>query len=153
MRKRAVCVVIRGGKVLFVEQMVYGQKRRVFIGGGIEAGESPSEAALRELDEEANVAGKIVFGPVIWDKLMKEYIFVVSISGDARPTLGYDPELAADGQEIKGLVWLDLAADAKLFSEVDMEYFRRISAHWEEWEWIDKTFRQNLADFIEKSEK
>ena len=126
MRERATCITIRGNEILFVQQMVNGQSRNVFVGGGIEENETPQETALRELKEETNVDGEIIFGPAIIEKKMKEYVFVVRIADYAQPTLGYDPELPLDKQEIKSLNWLDTIEDIGLFNKFDCAYFQAI---------------------------
>ena len=126
MSDQARCIVLRDNKILFIQQMIHGQLRHVFVGGGIEYGETPHEAALRELEEEANVKGKIVFGPAIYYSEKKEYIFIVSISDTAQPTLGYDPELPIDKQALKGLIWRDAIKEVELFNEIDCKFFQAL---------------------------
>ena len=56
---RAVAVVERDGKVLVIRRHLDGRDYAVLPGGGIEAGESPAEAALRELREECTLDGQV----------------------------------------------------------------------------------------------
>ncbi len=57
---RAVAVVERDAKVLVIRRHLDGRDYAVLPGGGIEAGESPAEAALRELREECTLDGQVV---------------------------------------------------------------------------------------------
>lgn len=75
-------------------------------GGAILNGESPADAALRELAEECQVRGKVVrptsvvtYGP---DDL--HYSFLIDI-GDQEPRLGCDPEYAGDRQVLVDVQW------------------------------------------------
>jgi len=52
-RDRSQAVVCRMGKLLLVEHFLKGRRFYNLPGGGIEDGETPEEAALRELQEEA----------------------------------------------------------------------------------------------------
>jgi 8-oxo-dGTP pyrophosphatase MutT (NUDIX family) len=93
---RAQCLVIRDNKILMVKHKHEGREWYCTPGGGIEKGETPEQAAIRELREECNVSGIIV-------KKTSEYVdpyddnnffytFHVDI-GNQNPSLGYDPEI------------------------------------------------------------
>ena len=56
----AKCLVTRGNKILMIKQKRDGIVYHATPGGGIEKGETPEQAALRELFEECNVTGKII---------------------------------------------------------------------------------------------
>ena len=58
-RPRAVAVVERDGKVLVIRRHLDGRDYAVLPGGGIEDGESPADAALRELREECTLEGTL----------------------------------------------------------------------------------------------
>ncbi len=137
MRERASLIIIRDNKFLFVEQLVKEKLRNVFIGGGVEDGETPQEAALRELSEEANIKGKIVFGPAVLVTEMLENIFIVSIPENSEPVLGYDPELPLDKQEIKRLIWRDPKEEIDKFNSFDKKYFSTI---------VNEAKKQNSKD-------
>ena len=53
-RKGVKCVVLKDGKILMI-QNTYGYKTWTFPGGGIKKGETPEEAAKREVFEETGV--------------------------------------------------------------------------------------------------
>jgi 8-oxo-dGTP pyrophosphatase MutT (NUDIX family) len=123
---RAQCIVIRNGEVLFG----HGKDHHFFIGGRLEDGETPEQAALRELTEEANVEGTILFRidePASPDRLSSAYsdhaTFLVDI-GQQMPILGCDPEEADSGDEITlaGLEMVPLS-DIAAFTWIDIRYF------------------------------
>jgi ADP-ribose pyrophosphatase YjhB (NUDIX family) len=123
---RAQCIVIQNGEVLFG----YGEDHHFFIGGRMEDGETPEQAALREMTEEANVEGTILFRidePASPDRLSSVYsdhaTFLVDI-GQQMPILGSDPEEADSGDEISlaGLEMVPLS-DIAAFTWIDIRYF------------------------------
>ena len=54
-RARAGVVIVRDGHVALIERHREGRHYFVFPGGGVEAGETPAEAAVREAHEELGV--------------------------------------------------------------------------------------------------
>ncbi len=110
-RDRSQAFVCREGKILLVEHIFRGRNFYNLPGGGIEEGETPEEAALRELEEEAGVKGKILRPLTIEYKADGEsriYSFLVDVPEDAVPIKGIDPELSVDEQTIRGVKWLAL---------------------------------------------
>lgn len=57
---RVQSIVVRDSRILMVKHRQDGVARWCLPGGGLEAGETPAEGALRELNEECNVTGAIV---------------------------------------------------------------------------------------------
>ena len=53
-------MVIRGDRILLVEHELFGRDFYNLPGGGMEEGETPEQAALRELSEECGVDRKSV---------------------------------------------------------------------------------------------
>lgn len=78
-------------------------------GGGIEPGESPSEAALRELQEECRVRGDIIRETSVLRYGLNDehYTYYVDI-GDQEPCLGHDPEGDTKTHHLVDLAWLEL---------------------------------------------
>ena len=110
-RNRSQAVVCRDGKLLLVEHVMKGRDFFNLPGGGIEDGETPEEAALRELKEEPNVEGKVIRPLAIEYKPDLEsriFSFLVEIPEDAEPVKGVDPELPPEEQTIIGVTWRSL---------------------------------------------
>lgn len=57
---RAQCIVTRGRLILMAKHSQGGLEWWCLPGGGVEPGETPEQAALRELGEECGVIGRIV---------------------------------------------------------------------------------------------
>lgn len=108
-RDRSQAVVVKNGKVLLVREEVEGRTFFCLPGGGIEEGETPEEAALRELREESNVTGKIIrklsvqYKP---DNRGEVHTYLVKMDEGQQPSKGIDPEL--DIQIITGVEWKGL---------------------------------------------
>lgn len=110
-RNRSQAVVCRDGKLLLVEHKLKGRDFFNLPGGGIENEETPEEAALRELAEEAGVEGRIIRPLAIEYKPDLEsriFSFLVEIPDQAEPKKGSDPELTPEEQTIIGVTWLAL---------------------------------------------
>jgi len=108
-RDRAQAFVCRNGKILLVEHVMRGRDFYNLPGGGLEEGETPEEAALRELQEETGVTGRILRPLTIEYKPDLEsriFTFLVEVPEDAVPIKGIDPELSEEEQSIVGVKWL-----------------------------------------------
>jgi 8-oxo-dGTP diphosphatase len=106
---RAQCIIHRKLKVLMVQ---HAQDEDLFWclpGGAIESGETPQQAAQRELREECQVSALIKrelsrFTDVYGDT---HYTFLADIA-EQEPRLGSDPELASDSQVLRAVAWIGL---------------------------------------------
>lgn len=109
MRNRSVVFVIRDKKIL-MEKLCYGGRTFYSIpGGGIEDGETPEQAAIRELKEECGLDGTIVKKlAVVYGPKNTEYSFEVQVPESQLAIKGYDPEEAPDNQAIKEVRWMSL---------------------------------------------
>jgi len=111
-RDRSQAVVCRSdGKILLLRHNLFGRVFYNLPGGGIEYGETPAEAALRELEEEACVKGQIVrplsieYKP---DMKSRVFNFQIEVPEDSEPAPGKDPELSEDKQSIISVHWMSL---------------------------------------------
>ncbi|MFR1255659.1 MAG: NUDIX hydrolase [Eubacterium sp.] len=111
-RNRSQAIVCRqDGKILLVKHKLFGRVFFTLPGGGIEDGETPAEAALRELKEEACVEGKILRPLTVEyksDMMSRIFNFQIEIPETANPSPGTDPELSPDEQSILDVAWLSL---------------------------------------------
>ena len=120
-RGRAQCLVVRDNKILMVKHRHGGDEWYCSPGGGIEEGETPEQAAIRELKEECNVSGTIIKKTSEYvdpfDDCTFFYTFHIDI-GDQTPSLGYDPEISAENAILTEVRWMALNE----ISEVDRAY-------------------------------
>lgn len=151
MRQRAQAIIVRDQAMLFAFGVVssHNALRHSFIGGGIEDGETPEEAVLRELMEEAQVTGEIIF------KFNRElasdhHTFLVDI-GNQICKLGYDPEeehLTFEEKNLKDLLWISLK-DAHLFTECDRDYIKILIEECKERDYHPE-WLENLKEILEE---
>jgi ADP-ribose pyrophosphatase YjhB (NUDIX family) len=78
-------------------------------GGAVEEGETPAEAALRELEEECGVEGRIVrqTSHMDYGGGDETFSFLVDI-GPQAPRMGRDPDVPEADQVLAGIAWLRL---------------------------------------------
>lgn len=97
MRSAARAVVIRDNKLLVMKRNKFGDIYYVLPGGGIDSGETPEQAVVRELQEEACLDIKsyreiLVEKP--WGKFGEQHIFLCKDPGG-------EPKLHQDSVEAK----------------------------------------------------
>lgn len=110
-RSRSVAIVVRDGKILMERVFYFGREFYTVPGGGIEEGETPEQAALRELKEECGLEGRIIRPLAIQHKYdgSAEYSFEVEVSEDQEAITGYDPEEASsENPPLKEVLWMSL---------------------------------------------
>lgn len=106
---RAQCIIIRNNKILMAKHRQNDEEWYCLPGGGIENGETPEQAAIRELREECLVNGKIIKRTSIYDDPYvngQNYTFYVDI-GTQEPILGEDPEFI-ENPILIGIEWHSL---------------------------------------------
>ncbi|WP_435285201.1 NUDIX hydrolase [Streptomyces bacillaris] len=98
----ATAIIVDGGKVLMIRRRQReGKLLWAFPGGGIEAGETPEQAAVRETAEEVGLEVKAV--RVLGDRVHPQtgvpmtYVACELISGDA---------VVGDAEEIAAVAWI-----------------------------------------------
>ena len=84
MRTRAGIVLIEDNKVALIERHRAGMDYFVFPGGGMDAGETPEQAAIREAMEElgVEVAIKQTVAMIHFDQSTQVYFLVERVSGE-----------------------------------------------------------------------
>lgn len=112
-RNRSVAIVVRDGKILMEKVFYFNRYFYTVPGGGIEEGETPEDAVVRELKEETGLSGIIIRPLAVQYKMdgSAEYSFEMSIDENATPILGYDPEEAdvpVSERALKEVCWLPL---------------------------------------------
>ena len=118
---RAQCLVVRDNKILMVKHSHKDDAWYCTPGGGIEEGETPPQAALRELQEECNVKGTVIKKTSEYcDPYDDEnwfYTYYIDI-GNQEPSLGCDPEDESDNPVLSEVRWMALCE----ISEVDRAF-------------------------------
>jgi predicted acetyltransferase/ADP-ribose pyrophosphatase YjhB (NUDIX family) len=87
---RGVAVVVRGAKLLVIARVLDGREYAVLPGGGIEPGETPEQAAVRELAEECSLTGRAVRLLFEGDHGGRRASYVLVDAPDGEPELGGD---------------------------------------------------------------
>jgi len=103
---------MREGNILMVQHQHDGRVYWTLPGGGVEPGERPDQAVVREVAEEVTlhgIVGRLLFEQVVRagnDLLeLREYCFLVDVDQCHEPSLGYDPELPPDAQMLTTVAW------------------------------------------------
>jgi 8-oxo-dGTP diphosphatase len=114
MRIRAGTVLIEDDKVALIERYRDGRHYFVFPGGGEDAGETPEQAAIREMEEETglHVTVKCELAVIHFGLSTQHYFLAERVSGEFGSGTGEeytdaDPDNPAEGVYIP--VWMSLA--------------------------------------------
>lgn len=95
MRRAVRAIVIRDGQLLVMHRNKFGTEYDTLPGGGIEPGEAPDDAVVRELNEETSVVigdKRLVYQEEAGDPFGTQLIYLCTyVSGE--------PKLADDSEE------------------------------------------------------
>jgi len=128
-RPRACGALIHNNSILMVRHVEPTRSYWTLPGGGLEAGETPAEAAVREVWEETSLRVQSV--RLLWEgnyghggRTSPEYCYLVELevdgNGPAAVALGLDPEeahLPSHHRLLQGVAWVplsDLRGDAQV---------------------------------------
>lgn len=120
-RNRSAGIVIKDGKVLAMHRINKGNEYYVFPGGGVEEGETPEQAAMREIGEETSITvipKKFVYH-ITWDTGEENFFYLCDyVSGE--PRLQPDSEELEQmkgGEQVYEPMWVDInkLSDLKLY--------------------------------------
>jgi len=111
-RNRSAGIVVKDGKVLLIHRFNKGDEYWVFPGGGVEEGETPDQAVVREIDEETmiNVVPKKFLYHITWDTGEENFFYLCEyVSGEPRlrPD-SIEVEQMKKGEQIFEPVWVEI---------------------------------------------
>jgi 8-oxo-dGTP pyrophosphatase MutT (NUDIX family) len=84
MRVRAGCILIEDGKLALIERHRAGLHYFTFPGGGVDAGESYEEAAVREMEEETGLQVRVLrkVADLYYNGDLQPFFLVEKIGGE-----------------------------------------------------------------------
>ena len=139
MRIRAGVVLIENEKVALIERFRDGNHYYVFPGGGVDEGENPEEAAIREMEEETGlrVTVKQEVAEIHFDLSTQHYFLVERVSGEYGTGTGEeytdaDPDDPTEGVYVP--VWMpiqDLAIHENIYpADIKALVLKSVNSGW-----------------------
>lgn len=136
MRVRAGVVLIKDEKVSLIERFRSGNHYYVFPGGGVDEGESPQEAAVREMEEETGlrVTVKRELAKIHFGLSIQIYYLVDRVSGEYGTGTGEEYTDADPDNPMEGIyipIWMPIAelAEHEAIYPVDIKELVLKSVH------------------------
>lgn len=117
-RNRAGGIILRSEDILLIHRISFGKEYYVFPGGGVEGGETPEKAALREVKEETSLEieiDKLLYHHIYDDNTEQFFYLCKYISGE--PSLGdsnESKEMKESDDNFYDPVWCDVEDLPKL---------------------------------------
>jgi 8-oxo-dGTP diphosphatase len=111
MRARVCGAILRDDHILMVHHRDASREYWTLPGGGIEAGETPEEAVVREVREETGLAARVVrflYEETYGHDNSTCRCYWLEVDEEQEAVLGYDPEethLAAPERLLQGVAW------------------------------------------------
>jgi 8-oxo-dGTP diphosphatase len=111
MRIRSAAILIQNNSLALMERRRDGRHYFSFPGGGVDAGETPEQAVVREVSEELGVEVRVVrLAAEVWFRGNQQFFFLVEQVGGEFGT-GTGEEYASDHDPARGTyepVWMPL---------------------------------------------
>jgi len=124
MRKAARAIIIHNDQLLVMKRNKFGKQYYSLLGGGIESGETPEQALVREVREETTLDitnYRLVFTEEPGDPFGMQYIYLCDFPGGepSLPPDSIEAKISAMGKNLYAIAWLPLKdlAQAPLVSE------------------------------------
>jgi 8-oxo-dGTP diphosphatase len=98
----SMAIITRGDAVLMIQRrQKEGELLWAFVGGAVEEGETPEEAAVREVTEEVGLTVKAerILGDRVHPKTGRSMVYVACSVVDGEPAV-------LDGEEIAEVTWV-----------------------------------------------
>jgi len=139
MRVRAGVVLIEDDKVSLIERFRSGNHYYVFPGGGVDEGETPQEAAVREMEEETGlrVTVKQEVAEIHFDLSTQHYFLAERVSGEYGTGTGEEFTDADPDDPMEGIyipIWMPVEelSEHESIYPVDIKelVLKSVSAGW-----------------------
>ena len=111
MRVRSAAILIQNNALALMERHRDGRHYFSFPGGGVDEGETPEQAVVREAHEELGIEVKVIrLAAEVWFRGKQQFFFLVEQTGGTFGT-GAGEEFASDRDPARGTydpIWMPL---------------------------------------------